>query len=564
VRWSACSHARRSGIALLAGLVSSACERSPGSPRSVARPAAIHYGRPHFRLYGMPLGDGDSLPLDGARAAVVAGNLAAILHSAEGRVIVVDLERLTFRLLGRSGSGPGDVPRPGTLPAKLAVSPNGFIGILDYGTRTIRVWDTTGTIQWFKRIGNESWGPLWGALGGGPAIWPHGFFVDTLGRAYVPLGSSRGDDARMSVLRLGPRPGDSVTSPAHESEGLVRYRFADGSQGMFQIPGDYARGEGHLHWGIDPDGLLFTARGGVSRVDTLRLGGGGGVFWTQADVARDPLPESEVARLLGGRTRTRPTPAELMPLRPAAIADLRITAANLWIGRPPGPVGREYEIVDRVTGTVRRVVLGVGPAALSDRWVLGWSTGPDGELWLDFLDLERTGPAPDTPAPLRLEQAPPVATRATTVLAPSRHQPSPEPGPHGPPGPASRSRFSMGCSTYAPQSPGVHVLVVVDSAATGSADLAMRLSPDSGSRRTRAVLSAGGHRTSSCEGARGLRFTLAGALPASLDLAISSQDARVSVLRAGTPSVHPVLLSGQATVTVRVTGSGDTRQEPSR
>jgi hypothetical protein len=114
-----------------------------------------------------------------------------------------------------------------------------------------------------------------------------------------------------------------------------------------------------------------------------------------------------------------------------------------------------------------------------------------------------------------------------------------------------QSRFSVGCSTYSPELPGVHVTIEVDPRITPSTDLVMRLSPRPASR-PRATLSAGPQTGSACEGARGIRFTISGSVPAVLDLLIESREATVTVLRRGVPVIQPMVLKGLAPVTARV------------
>ncbi len=219
-----------------AGLVcglAGGCGFADTPPAADAPPSRV-YPAPEYRIQGIALGGGDSLPLDGATSAALSGDWLAILQTGAGRVVVINLETRTYRILGRRGSGPSDVPPGSAWGDHIALSGNGFLAILDVLSGTVRVWDTAGAVRWVKRIGDASWGLAVDALERGSRVWSDGVGIDSVGRVYVPVAVWEGDSLSVMVMRMGPDHGDSAVTPRLATEGPVKIRLPGGRSGRFQ------------------------------------------------------------------------------------------------------------------------------------------------------------------------------------------------------------------------------------------------------------------------------------------------------------------------------------------
>lgn len=537
------------GILLCAA--ATGCSGKPGDRVADAAASATVLPAANFRLKGLALGGGDSLPLDGSTSVAVAGDLLAILQSAEGRVILIDLRDRTYRLLGRRGSGPGDVPPGSPMGSHIALSGTGLVGILDAATGVVRVWDTTGVVRWVRRIGDPSWGPVADMLGAGARIWSDGFGMDSTGRAYVPVGVWEADSVSVMVIRVGPEPGDSAATPRIAAEKRVTVHLPGGRSGHTQPPSEYVRTVGWLWWTVDEEGLVYLARGARLQVDTVRPGGTFGEWFSRTDTADVEVPEAEVARRMRGNSIAGHaiTPRDLGPLRYAVVRQLLAAEDAIWIGLRQEPGMRALDLVDRDTRTNRRLMVSRRPAAASRRWMVGWTTGPFGEQWLDVFDL--TQPSRETwdPQPLDLarETGPDSGQAGVPVQAPS-------PPPTTSPLALGVIRFAISCTTAPRRAGEGTVALMFDSSVTGVTDLTIRLGMPrpTGGLSAELVASEGG--TVTCTGREGLRFMLRGTLPRALTLDIASDRATVTFSRGSTEIHSPITLEDLTSRTITLQG----------
>lgn len=327
---------------------------------------------------------GDTISLDGAVGAALAGDTVYVLHRHAGLVIRHGFGDGVTAVLRRTGAGPGDVDPQGEA---IAVSRRTMFAVAAGAGGTLRVWTGGGDVLYTRRL--EVGAPQPSA----PSLIRLALDADSAGRVYVGIEERVGDVVEARLYRYGPAEPDNATLPyTLPTAQLLPVR---GIPGGYVLITDhiFRNGTGALSWAVAPDGLVYVANADRYRVDTLRIDGGRGSFIA---MAVDPPPEltrAEVEQVLsrataGGRSAH---PDDVMPVLPATITALHHSGTHLWVGR-----GRTradagewvYDLFDDDGAMVARVASPYRVADVSGRTAIAWTTGPSGELMMLRLAFE--------------------------------------------------------------------------------------------------------------------------------------------------------------------------------